>query len=218
MPDEEMTAAPKPQYRKPHVMFGLPTREMVHTDWALSLVGVAVRSCFMVEFSTANPRSCYVQTNRNDVVEAALQQQCDFIFWWDPDIEAPADSLLRLLAHDKDIVGGTYIRRSEPYGLMGKATSHVGALPLEGLIEMDFLPGGFLLTKTSVYRKMEPPWFWLTHHPNGRVDLGDDSYFFDKAKKAGFRAFMDPSITAQLKHHTDVGIGPTRDELRKWGI
>lgn len=192
---------------RPRVMFGLPTRDEVKMDFALSLAGICVRSCLVVDISTANPRSCYVQINRNDIVKEAFKQQCEWIMWIDADIEAPIDGLLRLMSHNQDIVGATYVRRSEPYQLMGRAVGRKTALPMEGLVEMSHIPTGFLLTRVEVFRKIEPPWFWVTHHPNGDVDLGDDYYFCDKAVKAGISIWLDTALTAEIKHHGDVGIG-----------
>src|ERR1700674_689243 len=170
---------------RPRVMFGMPTRDMVHMDFALSMMEAVATSCLAVEILPANPRSCYVQCNRNDVVNSAFDNHADWIWWVDSDIEAPGTALLRLLGWQKDIVGATYIRRSEPYeSLLGEPVNKSGFLPLEGLEEMVRIPTGMLLTKVDVFRAFEPPWLWLTWDKAKRqVALGDDYYFCAEARK-----------------------------------
>ena len=43
----------------------------------------------------------------------------DEILWVDTDMQFPEDALLRLLAHDKDIVGCNYRTRTPPYACAG---------------------------------------------------------------------------------------------------
>lgn len=193
---------------RPRVMFGLPSRDEVKMDYCLSLCGMMVRMAIAVEIMPANPRSCYIQINRNDVVRSALEHRADYIMWIDADVESlDPDAVMRLLAHNVDIVGGTYARRSPPYQLMGRKLDRSGsAVSLEGLERMEHLPAGFLLTKTSVYQKIAPPWFWVTHKPDGSADLGDDYYFCDKAIKAGLTVWHDAAVTANLVHHASVGL------------
>jgi hypothetical protein len=189
------------------VMLGLPTRDEVKMDYALSLTGLCVTSALMCELIPANPRSCYVQCNRNDIVLAAFEHQCHYIMWVDGDMEFPNDGLIRLLSHNVDIVGGLYVRRDEPSTLMGKRLAGSGPLAMEGLEEMERIPAGFMLTKMDVFRKIKPPWFWLTlDETTGKIDLGDDYYFCKKARDAGFAVYADNGITAQLVHHGDAAL------------
>lgn len=191
---------------------GLPSRDEVKMDYTLSLLGLGIVSSLIAEFVPLNPRSCYVQINRDDIVEAAIQERCDAILWIDADMEFPSNGLLRLLSHKVDIVGGTYVRRSEPYDqLMGKRVDGVAALAMEGLEEMVHIPAGFMLTKVDVFRKMPRPWFWLTlNEKTGKVDLGDDYYFCAKAREHGYKIWCDQALTAELVHHADVGLRAPR--------
>lgn len=201
---------------RPKIIFGLPTRDMVHMDFALTLASTFIDLCLMTAILPANPRSCYVSCNRNDIVLAALENEADWIMWIDSDIEAPMTAVRRLLSHDKDIVGGTYIRRSAPYQtLMGQMKDRGRVMPMEGLVEMTHLPTGFMLTKVDVFRKLTPPWFRLTWKENGtpEPDLGDDYFFCDRAMKAGYQIWCDAAVTSELAHHCDIGLRPQQQQF-----
>lgn len=195
---------------RPRIALGLPTRDEVKMDYCLSLMGMCVDMSLFATFIPLNPRSCYIQCNRNDIVKEALAQGAHWIMWVDADIEFPQDGLRRLLTHQVPIVGATYARRAPPYQLMGAAVDRSKSLPMEGLAEMLHIPAGFMLTSTDVFRKLTPPWFWVTHHANGEADLGDDYYFCAKAREAGYSVLCDTRLSSELRHHADIGLGPSQ--------
>lgn len=198
--------------RRPRVVLGMPTFDEVKADFMMSLLGAISYSCLALEFSPANPRGCYVQVSRNDIVFEHINTTAEWIMWIDRDIEFERDAILRLMAdavtHKLDIVGATYVRRSPPYRLMGKPIQEGAFLPMEGLVEMEWMPAGFLLTRMDVYRRIKAPWFWLTHGPDGHCDVGDDVYFCMRAREAGMKIFCDTELTSKIRHHNDVGLAP----------
>jgi predicted SAM-dependent methyltransferase len=146
---------------------------------------------------------------RNEIVEYALTQNAQYIFWLDDDVIAPPNSFLRLYNHQKDIINGVYWSKSSPTmpllfrgHLEGPYWDwHVG-----DLIEIDAAGNGLTLVKTDVYRKMQKdlggPWYSVEYGsfpgivnplPVGNTE---DLYFYWKAKKAGFKIWADTSIQA----------------------
>lgn len=144
-------------------------------------------------------KGAYVEDNRNGCVQCALDTGIpfDYLFWMDSDMIFPRDTLLRLLAHGKDIVGANYRVRTPPYGYAGRyLNGDESKLLVPGLHEMEHLPTGLLLTKFDIYRKMSYPWFKPgTHH-----EARDDVYFCHEARKLGYQLWCDHDLTFEVGH------------------
>src|SRR5262249_3768876 len=126
----------------------------------------------------------------------------DFMFWLDSDMIFPPDTLIRLLLHDKDIIGCNYRQRDPPYMYVGHYMDESGQPNIDvenalrtGLARMCQMPTGLLLTKFDIYRKMAWPWFDAS-----LTGPRDDIYFCRKATSMGYEIWCDQDLTAQVKH------------------
>lgn len=148
---------------------------------------------------------------RNEIVEFALAQNANYIFWLDDDVIAPPDAFLKLYRHQKDIVNGVYWSKSNPpmpllfrNHLEGPYWDwHVG-----DFIEIDAAGNGLTLVKTDVYKKISEtvggPWYSTDYHSFAGIDPRspsplnntEDLYFYWKARKAGFKIWADTSVQA----------------------
>ena len=63
------------------------------------------------EFFTGNMGRYVVHMQREDMAYAALETGMDYILFIDDDMMVPPDTLFRLLAHEKPIVGALAYRR-----------------------------------------------------------------------------------------------------------
>lgn len=145
---------------------------------------------------------------RNEIVEYALEQGANYIFWLDDDVIPPADAFLKMYNHNKDIINGVYWSKSNPPmpllfrgHLEGPYWNwHVG-----DLIEIDAAGSGLTLVKTDVYRTMKEkiggPWYSTEYSSfpgvkSSPANNTEDLYFYWKAKQAGFKVWADTSIQA----------------------
>lgn len=147
---------------------------------------------------------CYIEDNRNGCVEYALNMEkqagfrFDWLLWLDSDMQFPPDALLRLLAHDKDIVGVNYRQRTPPYAACGVYADHTDNHLMEpGLHRMEQLPTGLLLTRCQIYREMGYPWF----RPGLRNEPRDDIYFCRQVRSMGYDIWCDHDLSFQVVHH-----------------
>lgn len=146
---------------------------------------------------------------RNRLVLSALQAKTSHVLFVDADNTFPADGLAQLLSHNKDIVGACYMRRAEPYTMLGVWGEQIKGTPLAPAKQ---LPGGFLLIKTSVFGRIEPPWFhepvfWDTRTAeNVTGTQSDDCYFCEKAIAAGFKLFVDLNVTQFMGHIGEINV------------
>lgn len=128
------------------------------------------------------------------------------ILWIDDDMVFPPDALQRLLAHDKDIVGGLcHNRRAPSYqpiaarkydpalGMPQDAYGFVYDLPRSGLVEVDATGGAFLLVRAQVFREIEqrcgPRSWW---EPAG--EASEDFSFCARAKQCGYQIWIDAGL------------------------
>lgn len=118
------------------------------------------------------------------------------------DMIFPADALLRLMSHEKDIVGVNYRQRTPPYTYVGHYLAENGEASLDmanilkpGLQPMFQMPTGLLLTRFDIYRKMKWPWFDASV-----TGPRDDIYFCRKARSMGYEIWCDQELTAKVRH------------------
>ncbi len=197
----------------PKVAICVPFYRSVEGPTLLSCMELAMRSaatCAMLPIGTSG---CYVEDNRNGCVEFALNTGIpfDWLLWIDGDMVFPGDALLRLIAHDKDIVGANYRQRTPPYKFVGPYADGSDTHLLEpGLHRMAHLAAGLLLTRFDIYRKMPYPWFKPGVHNEAR----DEVYFCMHAKSLGYEIWCDHDLTNQVSHLGQQQIGWfTKDQI-----
>lgn len=155
---------------------------------------------------------------RNALVRSALAEDADYILWIDADMIFPPDALLRLLKHNRDIIGADYRRRVPPFGKIGLSIypddpkglpmfkGEKGATQKTGLVERAILGLGLLLVRAEVYRALPTPWFARIYRPEqATADNPDgfsteDSYFCQVARMNDYRIWCDLDLTAQVLH------------------
>jgi predicted SAM-dependent methyltransferase len=194
------------QVKGVNVVVGIPSFGMVstyfmqaRTSQAFPLVSSAVDKIVLNK---------PIAEARNEIVEYALQQGANYIFWLDDDVIAPPDSFLKLYRHHKDIINGVYWAKcNPPMPLLFRGHLdgpywdwHVG-----DLIEIDAAGNGLTLVKTDVYRKISQdlggPWY-STEYSSFKGDFHvppnntEDLYFYWKAKKVGYKVWADTSVQA----------------------
>jgi hypothetical protein len=156
--------------------------------------------------STAFP----VDVARNEIVRKALAEKCDYLFFADCDHVFEPDTIGRLLRHDVGLVSGRYHMRKEPYHAVAYvkhrtqegphcyAPVHYG----NGLIEIERGGGGCLLIRRDVLEAIEkrigPNWFRYQRGPEPPHDftVSEDFWFWQQAREAGYRCYMDWDVEA----------------------
>ena len=202
----------------PKVAICIPSGDMVHADFALSLAGL-VNSTPPMETPVISAKSSIVAQARNNAVEMAQEFGADFIFFLDSDMVFPRDTLAQLLAHGREIVGATYVKRTPPHELLGAHLNPGGPPDPSGLLEMRHLPTGCLLIHKSVFDRLTRPYFrFLFDEESGHI-IGEDYNFCDRAREAGFQVWCDPKLSFEIGHigsqafHLDVALKPEAEDL-----
>lgn len=145
---------------------------------------------------------------RNRIVKSALSLGCTHIFFVDDDLLVDEGTLQKLYAHNLDVVGGWYVKKTpvpESATLVSDGTGSMHGVPLDctGLIEVDWsLAAGLTLVKTEVFKKIPYPWYLTTQQGT------EDTYFCARLREVGLKAYLDTSIKAvHVDKTTRMGYG-----------
>ena len=141
---------------------------------------------------------------RTELVRVALDWGAEHLLWLDSDQTFPTNTLTRLLAIGRPVVGCNISTRSEP--LRPTARDKDDKLVFtradqakRGLVEeVGYLGFGVMLTAAEIFRKLPQPWF-LMPNENGTI-LGEDYYFCRQARAAGYSVFVDHGLSAKVGH------------------
>lgn len=184
------------QTANPLVALAIPSGDMVHADFAMRLATLCLNPgarAFVI-----NAKSSLVMVGRNQCVEAARMAKATHILFLDSDIIFPADTLSRLLSHQKDIVGGLYVQRTPPHLPLGITIENTHEAITSGLRRMKQMPTGCLLIKLSIFDKLSKPWF--NTKEVGEKIMGEDFYFCERALQAGFEIWCDGNLSREIAH------------------
>ena len=151
-----------------------------------------------------------IAENRSYCVVQAIKNQSDYLLFVDDDMVFPKDTLERLLADNKDIVGVLSYSRMLPLsptvGLMDENGQYMHPdkypawklkIPQE-LFKAYFVGTGVMLINMSVFSRIPRPYFMFETNSDGKVTTGEDGYFCNKAREHGIDIWCDPTIP--IKH------------------
>lgn len=151
-------------------------------------------------------RGYTIAENRNYCVIQALKNASNYLLFVDDDMIFPEDTLEKLLAHKKEIVGVNSYSRCLPLsstvGLMNEKGEYKHPdyhpdfemkIPDE-LFKAYFVGCGVCLIDMRIFKVLKKPWFAFVAGKDGQIVHGEDGYFCEKAKKAGYDIWVDPTI------------------------
>lgn len=198
----------------PLVAIGLPCGDMVHAQFTNCLWGVG-RGARDHRQGVVMAHSSIVAHGRSNCVAGMYQIQADYLMFIDSDMMFPPNTIDRLLKHEKDIVGCTYVRRGPPFDNLGHTAHDVDRGRKSGLVEMAYIPTGMLLIKKEVFDKMKPPFFRYETDEEHGIVRGEDMVFSDMVRSLGFKMWCDLDLSKELRHIYTYMLSPEDPTTRK---
>lgn len=150
--------------------------------------------------------NCHVDDARNAVVRDFLSSDCTDLMFLDADVNWEPKDIVQLCRHELDLVGGVY-----PYRRDGSENMPVrmkdGARIVDGLLEVEGLPTGFMKIKRHVLEKIaaKSPKYWdkidmtalVFDRPDPDEDgtrWGGDIAFCNKWRAMGGKLYADAEL------------------------
>jgi hypothetical protein len=185
-----------------------PACDMCHTGFAMSLAHLVQRTLLntpenLAALTVNSFGVSMLPFGRHVLAKSALDQGATHMLWIDSDMEFPADMLLRFLRRDEPIIGINAMSRRKPFKNTAITAPDTQALTNQDSsgFEKVFRMGlGVAWIATEVIARMELPWFDITWQPDCSLFMGEDYYFFEKAKDLGYELYIDQDLSKQVQH------------------
>ncbi len=139
---------------------------------------------------------------RNQLVDAAQRYNCSHLLFLDVDHRHNPDTIVKLLSHNLPIVSGLSFMRNPPYSVcafngMINNYKEIENIPDNEIIEVDSVGGACLLVNMDVFKNIKKPYFKFMKNPDPNIDfdIGEDVYFCNLVKQAGYKIYIDTSCT-----------------------
>ena len=167
-------------------------RSLLNEQGAAALTGVEFEVAFL-------PRCSLITQARDQLANQFMASDADKMIFLDSDVAWEPGAMLRLASHDVDFVGGAYRLKQdvEAYPVTWLEGEELYAV--NGLLEVETLPGGFLCLSKRVFETLAKPehvyshfaftGFAFFHVPRGG---GEDTRFCLDWRDAGGKVWLDP--------------------------
>lgn len=215
------------------VPMGRPLDHLPFESYGKMIAHLARESKYIISAKTTV--TAYLDVNRNQIIEAALHYDCDYVLMIDSDMTYPETVLDTLISRDKDVIGVLYFSPRENKERTG--TGRIGPLIYDYNPEtklwgewiechakkpfrVNAVGTGIMLIKTEILDKIEQPWFsFFTVKYRKAVEvLGEDIAFCLKCMAAGIEVWVDPTMDighckpyVYMRKHQ----GPIEDKSKK---
>ena len=183
----------------------VPTRDMVHTHFTYSLCQLYKTTSEIIDTYIFFDSSSILLNQREKLIEESKIINSDYVLWLDSDMVFPSTTALRLLEHNKDIVGCNYLKRTKPlkpvaYKDINDWDSYLPLTPQEELVEVEGVGMGCLLMKSEVFKKINKPYFEFTYNEKSDDWLGEDFNLLKKLREVGYKVYIDTVLSTDIKH------------------
>lgn len=157
---------------------------------------------------------------RNSLVAQAKENDCTHLIMMDTDQVYHPNTIIKMLAHDVDVVGALVHRRYPPFAPIlyrGELSKYKYVSYEEmysgDLVEVDATGCGCILYTMDIFKALPSPWFEKQIGKNGKP-IGEDIGFCSRLRSVDYKIFVDTSI--QLDHLTTFRVNRgTYDLFRK---
>jgi hypothetical protein len=203
------------------IMVLIPTHDMVPHQWAIDYANMLAWTVAAigdrVNLVTQVVPGTYVHRAREQLLDEAMSTGCHYMLWIDSDMRFPPDALVRLLAHDEDVVGINYSGRGVPPRFIaikrigydhredGQGGKMCPTLPdSKGLEEVEAMGMGLVLMKarTCVNLPEDRPAFWFGYDKDVDTHMGEDVWFFRLLRNVnpGLKCYVDHDLSRECAH------------------
>lgn len=176
------------------VVIGLPASEMMKAKTAHAIGALMLHSANkVIDFLLI--QSCDIASSRMWLAKQAVEKGATHLLFVDSDMLFPSDALDQLLAREKDIIGVEYHKRKFPLETVTAYMPGVEKSETEPF-KVGIAGTGLMLINTDVFKNpdMDPNWFSFGRNAEGKNVIGEDGWFCNTARDAGYDIYVDPVV------------------------
>lgn len=180
---------------------GVPNGGSVHVDTVRGLISLVGELGSHVPLNFLFHGGCYVHRNRETIVKQALELDYTHLMFIDTDMLWSPGAVQRLLEQKKPVIGAAYNERRFPLQStlkMADKKGNVISVKQEDWPKKTFkchaIATGFMLIDLSIMKDIPKPWFFFDTTEEGEFHMGEDIWFCEKVREAGFSIYCDPTI------------------------
>lgn len=216
------------KYKGIRLFIGVPSTDMVHADFAMSLAALGNHNTSVnIRMALNNTKGSDIARTRNAMVYQARKLKATHLLFIDSDMVFKpwtAQRLLdRMLDLNESIIGATVPKRVYPYYQVCKDIDgnrfKIEPDNMRGIVECSELGTGLVLIDMKVFDEVAFPWFdsYYKNNEEGEPDIeqavSEDLSFFFKAAKEGFRPMCDIPLSMDTKHIGSVQFDYTSEDF-----
>lgn len=140
-------------------------------------------------------QSCDIASSRMWLAKQAVEKGATHLLFVDSDMLFPSDALEQLLAREKDIIGVEYHKRKFPLETVTAYFPDVEKSEKEPF-KVGIAGTGLMLINTEVFKNpnMDKNWFSFGRNAEGKNVIGEDGWFCNTARDAGYDVYVDPVV------------------------
>lgn len=200
----------------------VPTRDTVYSHFSYSLGNLIKTTTLMgIEVHLFFDASTILINQRENLINQAIEVKSEWALWLDSDMMFPPTTLLRMLAHNQDIVACNYMKRSYPFKSVAFMDTNdwESWVPLQSedeLLTVEAIGMGCVLMRTSVFEKLNRPYFEYTYQPKTKDWGGEDFTLFKKLNGVGAQLKVDTNLSNEIYHIGTFAYGKNlNDNIQK---
>ena len=184
----------------------VPTKDTVYSHFAYSLSNLVKLTTQMgIETHLFFDASTILINQRESLIKQAIEVGSEWVLWLDSDMMFPPSVLMRLLAHNEDLVGCNYMKRSYPFKTVAftDTSDWENWIPIQysnELVEAEAVGMGCVLMKTALFKELQKPYFEYTYQPKTEDWGGEDFTLFKKFNKLGHKLKIDMNLSNEIYH------------------
>ena len=189
---------------KKRVSICIPLTDNIKSDFLLNFLNIINENVTKYDIKLVFTKRFPLDAARNELVEKALIDNPDYLWFIDSDMLIPPNTLDHLVATNKDVISALYFQRKPPYRpvvCMMKDGKYrlLDYVKLNSLLEVDIVGFGCVLVKRKVFEKLkEKGYDTFFDFKNIQSDvteqLNEDMTFCENARKQGFKVFLNTSV------------------------
>ena len=195
------------------ILLAIPTAKNIEVETFKSIFDLVVPDGYELEFQYFY--GYRIDQIRNLIAHYTQENNFDYLFSVDSDIILPANTLVKMLNKDLDIISGVYLQRKDNIKIPelyknnnrgGQNNLDISEIKEPRILEIDGCGFGCVLIKSSILKLIGYPQFEYHNTLDFQYTISEDVDFCRKAKNKGIKIFADTSI--QCSH-----IGTTKYKI-----